>query len=232
MDLETLTPVHYSVALTGPEFRKSGLERAYRNMFSELADRLGFNIFSCPDGVQAEMGKKAGGTTEVFKCNLKPGFLSIVQENPSFLLDEFWESGEAVLKSCFQHLEVPLFAKQQFVIRKTANPAGTKDARSYLATGVCGLSKDELSALGPHIQGVGLRFVVPIPQEQRELNIKVESLLRNPEKLFIEVAGAALAPVTRDQVDQVQKNLYKVDEYLSNEVYRFLSQFPRKPSAD
>jgi hypothetical protein len=82
---------------------------------------------------------------------------------------------------------------------------------------------DNLSAFQRPVLGGGLRFVLPpIPPNEPQIEIKIESFLQDSHKFFIEVQCIWVQPqlMTLDPDNRIQI----VDDYLRNQVLNFISK--------
>jgi hypothetical protein len=84
---------------------------------------------------------------------------------------------------------------------------------------------DSLGAFGRPILGGGLRFVMPpLPNESEptQIEVKIESFLQDPKKIFIETQFAWPQPASPDTPLDPERRLNQVNEYIESEVKRFV----------
>jgi len=162
-----------------------------REVFSRLSRMETFNYIVGADAVELVTPPKEGG--EVMR-------IVIGRETVTVALDPFMGSADfaaeqlgAVLRELTGVLPIPVFIHSVHVLRKTM----------------------------PLVGGAGVRFVFP-PQQVNELSsheLRVESFLQDPAKIFVEDTASFLMPLPVGQWDTLKANLAEankfVDEYAS-----------------
>lgn len=89
-----------------------------------------------------------------------------------------------------------------------------------------GQSSESLRIWGRPVLGGGIRLVMPtLPEEvpQRQIEVKVESFLRDTRKLFVETQVVWPIPTEPDMPIQAKDKLAEVDRYVDQVVVAFLS---------
>lgn len=89
-----------------------------------------------------------------------------------------------------------------------------------------GQSRDALAVLGRPVLGGGLRFVMPARREdpqQPQVEVKIESFLRDTKKIFVETQFAWPPPRPPGEVFDPRNRLQQVDAYIENEVISFVT---------
>jgi len=90
------------------------------------------------------------------------------------------------------------------------------------------LDDNNLKPFSRPIHGIGLRIVLPpIPNEQNEYNIRIESLLSEMGKIFLENQARFLAPLQLQgkYLDNIKAEINKADKFLKDNVCNFLEQY-------
>lgn len=140
--------------------------------------------------------------------------------------DLFSKCVEDVLDIALKTLEIPLFVEQSYIVRILANPLKITDSRVFLGEDVCGLDKQKLVDLERPIHAIGLRLFFPATAEkQYEFDIKIETLLREVQTIFIENRARFFAPIQKDQVSRVGENFALTKEFITKNICNFLVQF-------
>jgi len=88
-----------------------------------------------------------------------------------------------------------------------------------------GQSANELQPFGRRVLGGGLRFVMPPQPEDPEpvqIEVKVESFLKDTHKLFIETQFTWPSPMQPGEPFDPKARLSQVDNYIEHEVKSFL----------
>ena len=83
-----------------------------------------------------------------------------------------------------------------------------------------GQSSDSLSAFGRPVLGGGLRFVMPPEEgESAQVEVKIESFLKDTSKVFVEVQFVWPSP---EQSLDPRGPLTEADDFITNQVYSFM----------
>ncbi len=171
-------------------------------------------------------------------------FVASLPENPL----EWYETRFLLLLEKFR-----AFFKPKMVLQSSATVTGLLpvdgDARAFLAGHVARLNQ-KIAPLGRPIHLFGLRFFFPPfktaalakngakgkrkkPTEtvtDWQVNVRIESLLEDPSKLFLEAEADWVNPTEWDSAAEtrIQQHLATVWEFLENNVIAFLKQKPEE----
>lgn len=86
-----------------------------------------------------------------------------------------------------------------------------------------GQSSDSLAAFGRLVLGGGLRFVMPPQQDNpAQVEVKIESYLRDTGKLFVETQFAWHEPMPPGAPLDPRERLLEVNNYVENQVLAFM----------
>jgi hypothetical protein len=88
-------------------------------------------------------------------------------------------------------------------------------------------SKNSLNKLGPRVLGGGLRFVIPPAQDDPEaaqIELKIESYLRNTKMIFVEVQFLWPQPAPLGAAFNMAQRLTLANNYIENQVHSFLME--------
>lgn len=224
MNRESITPLSFIVELLNPPMMHP-VDRTLK-LFTELKD-IYINCNRPTDNV-TEFSRLDKNSQEVKKLIIRSDKIILLNDFTNATLDAFWKEAGDVIKKGVSILNIPLFFFRQYTIRFAATPSGGKDSRIFLGNVVCGLNDDKLKPFGRPIHGFGLRFVVPpLQQEQNEYNIRIESLLKETSKMFMENQARFLAPLQlRDNyLQDIKTEIDKTYNFLKDNMSIFLEQY-------
>ena len=140
-------------------------------------------------------------------------------------LESFTQNLEEILSVLVKRLALPVFI-QQNVLRVIANPSGTNDSREFLIFKMSRFQPDELKHFSRSFHAVGLRWFFPAASPvEPEFDVKIETLLRNPNLLFIENKADFRVPIPVNDVKQVIQNLETTKKFIYDNVFNFMEQF-------
>ncbi len=155
------------------------------------------------------------------------GQVLIVAPNPKGSLDLFIQETESALEA-FEKIwpaHNRQIIKSDATIRQLYETTG-EHAFQELWEKRLGQSSQALKAFGRPIRGGGLRFVMdPLPYEEEPANIevKIESFLRDATKIFVETQFNWLRTTEPGSSFAVRERLTRMNEYIEDKVQTFLS---------
>ncbi len=140
-------------------------------------------------------------------------------------LESFTQVLEEVLSIVIKRLGLQVFI-QQNIVRVIANPASTNDSREFLVFKVSRFQMDELKIFNRPIHAAGLRWFFPATNPaEPEFDVKIETLLRNPNLLFVENKADFRMPIPANNIKQVVQNLDITKKFIYENVFNFIEQF-------
>lgn len=227
MNRESITPLSFIVELLNPPMKHSvdGMHK----LFTELKDVYA-NYNRITDNI-TEFSFVDKNSQEIKKLIVRNEKIIILNDLTSVTLESFWKVASEVIKKSVSNLNIPLFFFRQYTIRFTATPLKQEDSRIFLGNDVCVLSDEKLKPFGRPIHGVGMRFVLPPSQtEQNEYNIRIESLLIETGKIFLENQARFLIPLQLqgDYLPNIKAEIDKTYAFLKNNISEFLEQYNKK----
>ncbi|MBE3134169.1 MAG: hypothetical protein IMZ55_11885, partial [Acidobacteria bacterium] len=157
------------------------------------------------------------------------GQLLLLAEFPQRPLDLFTKETRAVIEAYKETWGVPKqFLSRDATIRCLYSCDNCKHAFQFLWEQLLGQTGGKTAYLGKPIWGGGLRFVMP-PEEKEQpeptqVEVKVESFLGDPEKLFVETQLSWPQPSQDDMFAKAEELLARVESYISQHVLTFLTQ--------
>jgi hypothetical protein len=123
---------------------------------------------------------------------------------------------------------VPVFIHQTHILRKTLPLSGSRDARSFLLSEILHIPQERMVNWKRPFAAVGLRFMFP-PQHANELSthdLKIESFLQDPGKVFLENTSNFLIPLPAGQWDLLKANLAEANRFLDEYASHLLRESP------
>lgn len=224
MDKETITPLSFIIELLNPPMMHAA-DRTLK-LFADLKD-IYINCNRPTDNV-TEFSRIDKNSQEVKKLIVRSDKVILLNDLTSSTLEAFWKEAGDVIKKSVSILNIPLFFFRQYTIRFTATPKGGKDSRIFLGNIVCGLNEEKLKPFRRPIHGFGLRFVVPpLQNEQNEYNIRIESLLKETTKIFMENQARFLVPLQlrENYLLNIKAEIDKTYNFLKDNISSFLEQY-------
>jgi hypothetical protein len=171
-----------------------------------------------------------------FVITVSPGFIKL-DVRSSNLGQEWVETRFGMVLGKFGEL-----FKLQFLLQSEAIVHGTLpidgDARTFLAVHVMGMKPNRVDSFGRPLHLLGLKFFFPPFAKKGEgdkpqitdwhLNVRAESLMEDPSKLFLEAEATWIEarPWDKEVVTQLTDHLGTVKDYLENNVMEFLQSAP------
>lgn len=156
-------------------------------------------------------------------ANQPTGQLLILAPQPARPLDLFVQETEAVVEAYQTVWPSP----QRQIIRRdvTVRSLYETDQHAFqeLWETRLGQSENSLAVFGRRVLGGGLRFVMP-PEENKpaQIEVKIESYLRDTSKVFVETQFTWPAPTPPSVSFEPRDRLYEVNDYCENEVIDFI----------
>lgn len=154
------------------------------------------------------------------------GALVVTANYPQRTLEEFADEAKMVLdafKATWEGQGQVQVIQREITLRHLYDVAA-EHAFKYLWEHRLRGHEQELSALGRPVGGGGLRFVMPpvdFTSGDPGIEVKVESFLANPKKLFVELQMQWVRPGPLEEFDP-ESLLSEGERYASNEVVAFI----------
>jgi len=154
------------------------------------------------------------------------GQLLIVAPYPARPLELFAKEAEAVAKAyCDTWPTKPIQVISRDVTIRDLYQTTDEHAFQELWEMRLRQRPEALAAFGRPVLGGGLRFVMPpVPNEPEptEIEVKIESYLRNPRMMFVEVQFKWPQPTPPGEEFDPTKRLQEVNSYIENQVMSFI----------
>lgn len=161
----------------------------------------------------------------VAAINQPLGQLLVISPKPQDSLEIFGRNTEAIIEAF-----VKTWPQSTQIIKSECSihylfESSYQHAFEEIWTGRLKQPKEDLGIFGAPVAGGGLRFVMPpIPNNPNpvEIEVKIESFLKNPRQLYIDVQfkwpQSRQQPLTFDPVQRLKM----VDEFIESKVIAFL----------
>lgn len=224
---ETRTSLHYGInfvvapapMLEQQRFLRFQQELAIKNVefqHSEQRKRQGFTLIAAePQPLEVK----------ILEVGPQVGQLLVLSPNPRVQLNAFIEYAEIICET-FRLVwrEAVQILTHDVTIRHLYQSEGDH-AFKYLWEKRLGQHEKGLSSLGRPVLGGGLRLVMPPPEGETDgtqVEVKIESFLRDSKMLFIETQFVWPRPVSIDVGFKPRVLLEQVERFATNEVVNFV----------
>jgi hypothetical protein len=217
---QSLGPTTLLAQISTLRFPPAPLHAAqYREVFNRLSAMENFNFALTGEGV--EMITPPGESGETMRVGLGRDAVSVSFDPTSRSADYAVEQLTAILKEISSVLPIPVFIQQTHIIRKTIPLSGEGDSRRFLTEQLLCVTEEGISGWKRPLGAVGVRFVFTPQQTQdvsnlNNFDLKIESYLQDPRKIFIENAATFLVPLPAGQWDQLKASLSEAHKFLDD----------------
>ena len=153
------------------------------------------------------------------------GELLIISTSPSIPLESFIQDTEFIVDAFIDTWQPPnrQIISQDVTIRDLYETEADHAFQEIWETRLK-QPGNSLSVLGGNVLGGGLRFVIP-PQEtlSAQIEVKIESFLRDTHKIFFETQFLWQQPMTPSTPFAPREKITEVNQYATTQVLRFMS---------
>ena len=137
--------------------------------------------------------------------------------------ETFCKMAETYISTVTETLQVAAWVSRECIVQKLAPCPGGEDSRAYLSQAVLRLDSVNLGAFEKQPVGVGIRLVFPAEKETPvEYEVKVESFIRDPSRLFLQTHARFLRPLPTNDAKPAVGCLRQTKEFLEDRVFPFL----------
>lgn len=141
--------------------------------------------------------------------------------------EAFCKLAETFIPIVTDTFRMPAWLNRECIVQKLAPCPDGEDSRTYLSKSLLRLEEENLAAFDRQPHGLGVRVFFPAEKEDPvEFDVKIESFLRDPSRLFFQVHARFLqsAPVKDPKV--AVGSLRRTKEFLEKKVFAFLEGPP------
>lgn len=191
---------------------EAGLE--FENRTSQPGEKIQFGRQAPPLNVQ--VGR--------VQPNAPVGQLLIVAPHPARPIELFEEEATLICDAFSQVWDAPFQILSRDCTIRHLYDADAEHAFQYLWEQRLGQPADALSVLGRNVLGGGLRFVMP-PTDEDQINveIKVESYLKNTKKIYVDVAFSWVKQLPQGNAFDPQEMLDMVESFATDQVVNLIT---------
>ncbi len=199
------------------------LQKVHAAAFSDA--RCQYQNFALVNG-GALLSNPPGAPNVVSSATFLPDRIQLREEMSGISRESFQERIEVLASLAFQHLAVPQFLLQNFVVRSLVNARNFYDSREFMARSLFNMEEEDFSCLQrkPHI--FGMRLVFPQTSDNRGIfNVRIESYANEPRSLFIENVGIFQSIVNPTNLNELTSNFFATYDYIDGNLIDFIAQF-------
>lgn len=184
---------------------------------------IGYQNFQvAPDGIH--LSNLPQGPGQVSSASFTWDRLVLREELRGTTVEDFATRVVNVASIAFQTLGVPATVAQQFVVRSLVSPRHCRDGREFLSQRLMAPAGAAWPAFGRPTQSIGVRFVFPPTESQREtFHVRIETWPQDPRALWLENTGSFAGPITTGEAPQLAGLLDSTYRYLAGPVCEFLT---------
>lgn len=152
------------------------------------------------------------------------GQLLMIAPQPARPLELFIGETEAVVKA----FESVWTSQQRQIIRRDVTIRSLYETNQHAFQEIwetrLGQSQESLRVFGRRVLGGGLRFVMP-PEDGKpaQIEVKIESYLKDTSKVFVETQFTWPTPTAPDVSFEPRERLREVNDYAQKEVVNFIT---------
>ncbi len=153
------------------------------------------------------------------------GQLLLIASHPNRSPDDFSREAEAIVRAFSKTWDTPQQILSCDATIRYLHETSSEHAFKELWETRLGQTEGSLRAFGRRVLGGGLRFVMPPAAEDvdaAQVEVKIESYLRDTKKIFVEVGFKWLRPAQPGTAFDPRRQLQAVDSYVDNEVTTFI----------
>jgi hypothetical protein len=224
---QALGPASLLAQVSTLRFPPAALTAAhFREVFNKLSAIGTFNFLVGADSVELVSPPREGG--DQLKIGLTKDTVQVSFDPTSKSAEFAAEELVGIVKEIAGVLPIPIFIHQVHVLRKTMPMAGAMDARAFLMQEIVRVPPGRLAAWKRPFAAAGVRFIFP-PQQMNDLSaydLKIESFLQDPAKLFVENTASYLMPMPAGQWDVLKANLADANRFLDESAHALLRGHP------
>lgn len=149
--------------------------------------------------------------------------LLLLSQNPTLPRDSFIEHAEIICRIFREVWNEPQQIIQRDSCVRSLYQVTDNHAFQYLWEKRLKQPADGLDVLKRPVLGGGLRLVIPPSEDKKtQIELKIESFLRDSKMLFVEVQYAWLQPMPINEGFNPKRLIEEIDQFNNNEVTQFI----------
>jgi len=222
---ETITPISFQAGFSHlPVFPA---EEIRRSLVESLGKKTGLNhSFFKEDSFGSE---KKTGPGETIRTSFFADRILLLHDFPSQLdtVKYFADLSREIALEAARCEKIPSFLQQLYIIRASARPLRTDDARVFIGESVIGLDGEKTALFNRPIQSVGLRFLFPPLQDTPwGFDLRIQSDAEDREILLLENQCQYADPLSVEQIEEgeIERRLGIAVKFLHENAVSFLEK--------
>jgi hypothetical protein len=186
------------------------------------------NFQMLPTG--AQMSNPPGRTRSISCCNFLNDRIQVREEMTGISRGDYEVRLQKIADLSMNHLKIPMFMVQQFVVRSLINPKNFTDSREFMARALLNMESENFHPLERSTDILGLRLALSKgDQKEGIFNLRIESFSQDARSLFLENVGTYHAVVNAQNLQNLTTNFTNTYSYIEDSVIPFLAQFDETP---
>jgi hypothetical protein len=178
----------------------------------------------------AQMSNPAGRNRSISCCNFLNDRIQIREEMTGISREDYELRLQKLAELSLNHLKIPMFMVQQFVVRSLINTRNFPDSREFVAKALLNMESDNFHPLERNTDILGLRMALSKPDKKEGLfSLRIESFSQDSRSLFLENVGTFHAVVKVENLEDLTANFGNTYHYIEKKVIPFLAQFDEAP---
>jgi hypothetical protein len=150
------------------------------------------------------------------------------EESTGLSLEDFTERMVRIVQLIIQEKQPQIFTGLAITVRTLVNPKQFVDSRSFIKSGVCGFSNQQMN-FGREPQLFGLRLVFPpTPEEPQAFALRIESFANDARSVFIENQGTFGPSMIQNASEDIAAKIQATYSFLTERSLGFLAQFDQR----
>lgn len=226
MNRETITHICFQAGFS--HLPVSPAEEIRRSLIESLEKKTGLtHSFFREDSFGFE---KKTGPEETIRASFFADRVLLLHDFPSQLdtVKYFAEISKEITLEASRHERIPSFFQQLYIIRASARPLRTDDARVFIGESVIGLDGEKTSLFNRPIQSVGLRLRFPPLQDTPwGFDLRIQSDAEDSKILLLENECQYADPLSVEQIEEgeIERRLVIAVKFLHENAVSFLEKY-------
>lgn len=226
MNRETITHISFQAGFS--HLQVSPAEEIRRALIESLEKKIGFtHSFFKEDGFGFE---KKTGPEETIRASFFADRVLLLHDFPSQLdtVKYFTDISKEITLEAARREKIPSFLQQLYIIRASARPLRTDDARVFIGESVIGLDGEKTASFNRPIQSVGLRLVFPPLQDTPwGFDLRIQSDADDRKMLLLENQCQYAEPLSVEQIEEgeIERRLGIAVKFLHENAVSFLETY-------
>lgn len=176
--------------------------------------------------VGAQLSNPPGRVHSISCCTFLNDRIQIREEMTGISREDFEARIQRLAQLAMNHLNIPVYIVQQYVVRTLINPKQYTDSKEFVLKALLNMDSDTFLPLDRNADILGLRLALNKPDQNVGIfNVRIESYSQDPRSLFIENVGTYRTMIKTQNLHDITGNFTSTYSYIESHVVPFLSQF-------